>query len=62
MILTHLIAFRRQREALRKAVEAFHEEKAAHIEQYEKQQKVSNLYLILAVVRFQTFVGLSNLI
>ena len=47
------LIFYRQKEALKNAVEAFQEEKAAHIELYEKQQRVradqniDSLYLSL---------------
>lgn len=34
--------FCRQKEALKNATEAFHEEKTVHIELYEKQQQVRN--------------------
>ena len=38
--MTNLLSFCRQKEALKNAVEAFQEEKRAHIELFEKQQKV----------------------
>ena len=38
--MTNLLSFCRQKEALKNAAEAFQEEKRAHIELFEKQQKV----------------------